>query len=666
MSHGTTIEQPSGTSPALEYRRACAQWLAEQGLHVFPLQPRSKVPRSGESWPSLATTDPQQVAHWFAADHNIGVACGPSRLLVVDEDEPGAFAQFAADRGESVPDTFTVITGRGRHFWYRQPEGEQVANTAGLGGLHLDLRGDGGYVVGPGSVHASGETYRPEDWNAPIAPCPEWLAQACAKNRVRAEVSSRGVAVVRPSEHPWSAPWSWQSRYSEPAPEGERHERARDLAYLLRQRVDYEIAALAMRAWFAAVEQPPAASGHYPWSDAERALRDAYGKAAEERFPVPDAGDGNREPDEEPLYADVASLLATGPIEPPKPTVLARRDGHCLFYEGRVNVLIGDSEAGKTFVGTAALAETLLAGGSALVVDADHNTVQAIIGDLMRFGVPAEVLSDLSRFRYTDAEDASRLRQVITDAKKWKPEIALIDCVGEVMAMFGLNSNSPDDYTHMHATILKPLAAKGITVVAVDHPPKSPDSKALGASGTHAKKRTVGGTALRVKVDQQFTPKKGGSCWLTIHKDRHGGLRAHCPVGEREPLAGRFVLTETGDQLGWSISAPKSEESQQVEREDAGGSPEDVQAVAALAPPAKTVEDVRLRLGWRKERARVALKTYRESAVPGSQPPCGEPGTDDAALVCDICGTTEGVIRWAEPWFVIRCKTHNPMTWSRS
>ena len=244
----------------------------------------------------------------------------------------------------------------------------------------------------------------------------------------------------------------------------------------------------------------PVPDGYAEWVEELAKANPALADEMRDAYDQPDVSEG--------LYADVAGLLAGGRIDPPKPSVLARTDGHCLLYERQVNVLIGDSEAGETWVAKAAVAEALLAGGSALVVDVDHNTVGAIVNHLRAFGVPAEVLGDLSRFRYTDAEDAVLLHKVVADAVTWKPTIALVDCVGEVMAMLGLNSNSPDDYTRHHAAILKPMAAAGITTLTVDHLPKSPESKALGASGTHAKKRTVGGVMLRVKVSGSTPPAK--------------------------------------------------------------------------------------------------------------------------------------------------------------
>jgi hypothetical protein len=37
---------------------------------------------------------------------------------------------------------------------------------------------------------------------------------------------------------------------------------------------------------------------------------------------------------------------------------------------------------------------------------------------------------------------------------------------------------------------------------------------------------------------------------------------------------------------------------------------------------------------------------------------------DAAPLLCDVCGGVDGVARYAEPWFVVRCANHNPISYA--
>jgi hypothetical protein len=84
----------------------------------------------------------------------VGTGAG---FFVVDLD--GAAAAAWAEANE-LPDTLTATTARGRHLYYEVPEGVRVANSASELAEGVDIRGCGGYVLAPPSVHPSGAVYR--------------------------------------------------------------------------------------------------------------------------------------------------------------------------------------------------------------------------------------------------------------------------------------------------------------------------------------------------------------------------------------------------------------------------------------------------------------------------------------------------------------------------
>ena len=161
---------------------------ARQGFHVFPLRPGGKTPAI-RNWQSRATLDRGQIRRWWAdnSGKNIGIATGsPSGIMVIDLDAaktPGqphgrqSLAALARDRGETIPRrTRTVVTaGGGQHLYFRLPPEVDLRNTAGHLGRHVDTRGTGGYVVGPGSV-INGRRYR-LTIDVPPLPIPGWLLQ---------------------------------------------------------------------------------------------------------------------------------------------------------------------------------------------------------------------------------------------------------------------------------------------------------------------------------------------------------------------------------------------------------------------------------------------------------------------------------------------------------
>ncbi|GAA1256352.1 bifunctional DNA primase/polymerase [Sphaerisporangium rubeum] len=190
------------TNPILRYALAAAA----RGWHVFPLAPGDKVPLKGQSWTRQATTDPDRIRHWWTrTPYNVGISCGPSRLVVVDLDVPkpgeappaewdlpgigdGAdvLAVVCERAGQPFPtfETFQVRTRRGGvHLYYAAPDGPSLGNTQGDDGNGLgwkiDTRGNGGYVVGPGSfVNLPDGAGRYEVIHpAAPAPLPAWLAE---------------------------------------------------------------------------------------------------------------------------------------------------------------------------------------------------------------------------------------------------------------------------------------------------------------------------------------------------------------------------------------------------------------------------------------------------------------------------------------------------------
>ncbi|WP_446218803.1 hypothetical protein [Micromonospora sp. IBHARD004] len=350
----------------------------------------------------------------------------------------------------------------------------------------------------------------------------------------------------------------------------------------------------------------------------DRAIEAGFIDPVREAFPVPDTGGGEHG---NALYLDVAALLDGGLPDPPAPVLLRRDDGNAIFYAGQVNLIFGDPESGKTLVAQAAAAEALIAGRKVLFVDIDHNGPQATISRFLDMEVPEETLRDPDLFRYVEPEDKPHLMAVIKDAKKWRPAVAVVDSVGELLPLMGLSSNSPDDFTLAHAAVLKPLAMAGAAVLAIDHLPKNTESRASGPTGTAAKRRAVGGVSIRVTINEQFTPGRGGSAFLSINKDRHGGLRRHCPAEGKEPSAGLFKLDSSTERIRWTVTTPQLGEAAAA----AGINLDDLAELDQLDPPPASVRDVKERLRWRSDRAAAALKEWRSRR---SQDVPGERGTD--------------------------------------
>ncbi|MFE1592110.1 AAA family ATPase [Nocardia sp. NPDC058705] len=332
--------------------------------------------------------------------------------------------------------------------------------------------------------------------------------------------------------------------------------------------------------------------------------------------PVPDHGDQAHIVDFGRYY-DVAAMLAGGLPEPPKPDYGTRTDGRALFYAGEVNTLFGDPESGKTWVALSAAREILgeYGAGRVLVIDMDHNGPVATVSRLVALGAAVEALGNRERFLYVEPDSRLHLAAIVADMSEWSPNIVVVDSLGELMPLFGSSSNSADEYTHVNSAVLKPLSKTGAAVLVIDHLAKGDASRKLGQSGTTAKRRAIGGVALRVTVQDAFAPGSGGSACLTVNKDRHGGVRQHCPPG-REPVAGRFELkpTSTEGLLESFIHAPDTTDrppSFTISGEPSDSLADDVAELDKLDPPPQSKRDVQDRMSWGGTRASRALGAWR-------------------------------------------------------
>jgi hypothetical protein len=161
-----------------------------------------------------------------------------------------SLAQLEHRQGK-FPDTVESITGGGgRHIFFTYPGGKhRIRNATALAGMPgLDVRGDGGYVVAPPSLHISGGRY---EWEASseldevtLAPMPAWFLKLL-------DQTAGGQARGRQPDHRRA----WIARG---ANEGNRNNSVASLTgYLLRHRVDPIIALHLVAAWNEARCRPP-------------------------------------------------------------------------------------------------------------------------------------------------------------------------------------------------------------------------------------------------------------------------------------------------------------------------------------------------------------------------------------------------------------------------
>ena len=213
-----------------------AMKLAHRGLHVFPVDPTSKAPKTVHGCLDATRDERRILSMWRACPSaGIGVATGkPSGIVAIDVDprsggEDG-FAELAGKLGNPGLTVRVLTPSGGYHLWYRAPAAA-VACSAGRLAPGVDVRGDGGYVVAPPSVRPDGTGWRWAPGGAPLAELEgEWI------DAMRAP-----AAHERPLATPVA---SWVALVRDGAPEGGRnHALARIVGHLLAKGVDPHLVA---------------------------------------------------------------------------------------------------------------------------------------------------------------------------------------------------------------------------------------------------------------------------------------------------------------------------------------------------------------------------------------------------------------------------------------
>jgi hypothetical protein len=246
--------QEGTTAPPVSLHEVVRDHLA-RGWSIVPVRPADKRPlvRWEEFQHRRASAD--EALGWLRAwpDAGIGVVTGAISGLVVLDVDPAhggdaSLARLEREHG-GLPATVEARTGGGgRHLYFAHPGG-LVRNKAGLA-PGIDLRGDGGYVVAPPSLHASGRRYAWVDGRAPaqtgLAPLPAWVL-------ARAPEAQGGVG------HPLAY---WRRLVRAGVHEGERNSTIASLAgHLLWHGVDPAVVTEMLLCWNRVRCRPPLADG---------------------------------------------------------------------------------------------------------------------------------------------------------------------------------------------------------------------------------------------------------------------------------------------------------------------------------------------------------------------------------------------------------------------
>jgi hypothetical protein len=224
---------------ALEY--------AKRGWSVIPVHSHTKLPAVRWADYQNRIADESTIRAWWKEfpSANVAIVTGRiSNLFVVDVDP--AKGGEAAPILDFAPTGLVAATGGGGyHLAYAYPDdGEPVGNRAGLT-PGVDVRGDGGYIVAPPSIHASGRRYEWGTYDAPGVMPVATLATIRTPARRNADITDNWITQL----------------ITEGAPVGERNDAAARLAgYYLGKGIPEDATLALLAEWNASKNDPPLAA----------------------------------------------------------------------------------------------------------------------------------------------------------------------------------------------------------------------------------------------------------------------------------------------------------------------------------------------------------------------------------------------------------------------
>jgi hypothetical protein len=248
---------------------------------------------------------------------------------------------------------------------------------------------------------------------------------------------------------------------------------------------------------------------------------------------------------------DLTAILS-GEYQPLMPTLLARVDGQCLFYSGKVHSLHGESESAKSFVMQVLSVSQINDGNDVLYIDFDDDE-ESVTGRLIELGADKEQIA--KHFVYlrpevspkaSEEEQAAWLRRL---SRRYT--LCVIDGVNNAIGVHGLSERESGDIAAWIRQVPKKIAKRtGAAVVAIDHVTKDKINRGRWAIGPQAKMAGLDGAAYTVEVRKVLGRGLRGEISMRIGKDRPGGIRGNCgPARKTDNTmeAARVVIDSTVD-----------------------------------------------------------------------------------------------------------------------
>ena len=258
-----------------------------------------------------------------------------------------------------------------------------------------------------------------------------------------------------------------------------------------------------------------------------------------------------------PQPVDLHAVLAAG-LTRIVPDVFWRRDARALLYRGKLNVIFGTPEAGKTWIGLIAIAD--------LVKDAAR-TGKGIVA--VFFDFEDDATSYLTRMRDAgaDPEDVAKHTNYYSMATPIQTieagfpgadtaDLIVVDTTNSAMTLDDLDPlGNKDALTFInHVRALK--KGSDAAWLLMDHEPISTGAGRRQAIGAQSKLGAVDGAQYRAHAVEQPRPGHPGAIALHLTKDRPGGVRQWAAKPNEYGIqhAATIFMNPTGTENGFTYT----------------------------------------------------------------------------------------------------------------
>jgi hypothetical protein len=228
--------------------------------------------------------------------------------------------------------------------------------------------------------------------------------------------------------------------------------------------------------------------------------------------------------------------------------VLVRDDGETLFPKGKLHILFGQSEAGKSWLCLEILRQVCQRGGRAAYMDLEDND-KAFARRLaidMRVTAAAQWARE-GRLLYSRPEEAPTMATAEMLMAR-NLDVIVVDAMSEIMATVRDGTAAPGVVTRRIMRIFRALAETGPSVIVIAHASEKVTSPET-AMGPSELKQSITGQEVLVYNEQPLGPGMNGTSAIYVTKDRTGASADGISVARHGSRAyrrlwGRFSMVQ--------------------------------------------------------------------------------------------------------------------------